>query len=294
MAVDLRDGREGSGGGPLLYKELRFEGEASGDGIFSKGITRGTKLLLIFQGRVNMCRNSADYNHWILLVNGPNADFSFYGSLKNSDSATVKYFSSPRDAVPIITGALRNADWMLLAQYYDRTGTGLREVDLQDSSFYLQDVKPQKIHPGLDWKYRQPFTPGFQFDRVEEKPDPSIVNVHLIVDVGKGGGLIQRGLSEFRMRRSAGGYQILPVEIKFADPAETGGLTRIEAAKLAHVYLEMERVHAFYCSSQQSWHLVRNNGSGVVLRKNKITTNANALSTAKWVSILLSEDDVCR
>jgi hypothetical protein len=49
-AVDIRDGRTSAGGGPLLYKEWRFEGPVTGTGIFQAGTTSATKYFLVFQG----------------------------------------------------------------------------------------------------------------------------------------------------------------------------------------------------------------------------------------------------
>lgn len=82
FGTDLHDAPEGSAGA-ILYKEWRFEGVASGSGVFQKSITRGTKFQLILQGRGNNCLSSADFNNWRLDITGPRASYAFYGSLKN-------------------------------------------------------------------------------------------------------------------------------------------------------------------------------------------------------------------
>ena len=41
-------GQQGGGGGPLLYKEWRFEGSATGAGVFKTW--RGAKFRLVLQG----------------------------------------------------------------------------------------------------------------------------------------------------------------------------------------------------------------------------------------------------
>jgi hypothetical protein len=80
-AVDTRDGRTSAGGGPLLYKEWRFEGPVTGTGIFQAGTTSATKYFLVFQGRGNACDNAHDFTHWRLEITGKKAAFAFYGAL---------------------------------------------------------------------------------------------------------------------------------------------------------------------------------------------------------------------
>jgi hypothetical protein len=61
-------GRMSGGGGPLLYKEWRFEGVVSGCGIFRAGLTASAKYFLVFQGRDNNCDNAEDFTHWRLEI----------------------------------------------------------------------------------------------------------------------------------------------------------------------------------------------------------------------------------
>jgi hypothetical protein len=85
FGADLYDHEEGSAG-PILYKEWRFEGMASGNGIFRKGMAPGTKFRLVFQGRGNNCLSSTDFRNWRLDIAGPRASYAFYGSLVNPSS----------------------------------------------------------------------------------------------------------------------------------------------------------------------------------------------------------------
>lgn len=78
--ADLHDGKQGGGGGPLLYKEVRMSGHAWGNGIFASGITADTQFRLVLQGRGNRCLSSQDFRNWNLQVSGPKAAYSFYGS----------------------------------------------------------------------------------------------------------------------------------------------------------------------------------------------------------------------
>ena len=82
--ADIRDGRTGDGGGPLLYKEWRFEGQARGTGIFRAG-TGPTKYFLVLQGRGNGCQSAEDFRHWRLEITGKGADYAFYGELANPE-----------------------------------------------------------------------------------------------------------------------------------------------------------------------------------------------------------------
>lgn len=79
FGADLHDMPEGSAG-PILYKEWRFNGLASGTGIFKKSVVRGTKFKLILQGRGNNCLSSSDFKNWRLDITGLRADYAFYGS----------------------------------------------------------------------------------------------------------------------------------------------------------------------------------------------------------------------
>jgi hypothetical protein len=79
--ADIHDGQTSPGGGPLLYKEWRFEGLASGTGFFGAGMAGPTKYVLVLQGRGNACQNAEDFKHWRLQVNGRKAEFAFYGEL---------------------------------------------------------------------------------------------------------------------------------------------------------------------------------------------------------------------
>lgn len=80
-AADIRDGRTSPGGGPLLYKEWRFEGRAAGTGFFRAGLASPAKYLLVLQGRGGGCQDAGDFTHWRLSVRGGKADYAFYGQL---------------------------------------------------------------------------------------------------------------------------------------------------------------------------------------------------------------------
>ena len=71
--------------GPNLYKEFRFKGNVSGGtGIFRSTMARPTTYLLVFQGRGNGCDNASDFTHWRLEINGPRAQYAFFGELDSA------------------------------------------------------------------------------------------------------------------------------------------------------------------------------------------------------------------
>lgn len=83
--ADIHDGQQSPGGGPLLYKEWRFEGQVSGTGLFRAGIIAPTKYLLVLQGRGNGCQSAEDFKHWRLRISGRKAEYAFYGELANPE-----------------------------------------------------------------------------------------------------------------------------------------------------------------------------------------------------------------
>jgi hypothetical protein len=79
FAVDIHDEEEGKS--PRLYKEWRFEGVPTGDGIFQAGFTAPARYTLVFQGRGNRCDNGEDFTHWRLEISGKKASYAFFGGL---------------------------------------------------------------------------------------------------------------------------------------------------------------------------------------------------------------------
>ncbi|HEX5704681.1 MAG TPA: hypothetical protein VFX97_15885 [Pyrinomonadaceae bacterium] len=79
FGADVHDGQQGGGGGPLLYKEWRFDGSATGTGVFKTW--RGAKFRLVLQGRGNHCTQAEDFKHWNLSVNHRSTSLSVYGAV---------------------------------------------------------------------------------------------------------------------------------------------------------------------------------------------------------------------
>jgi hypothetical protein len=49
-SADIHDGKLSAGGGPLLYKEWRLEGDIKGSGFFRTGTSAPAKYVLVLQG----------------------------------------------------------------------------------------------------------------------------------------------------------------------------------------------------------------------------------------------------
>ena len=79
FGADVHDGQQGGGGGPLLYKEWRFDGSATGTGVFKTW--RSAKFHLVLQGRGNHCTQAEDFKHWNLSINHRSTSLSLYGTV---------------------------------------------------------------------------------------------------------------------------------------------------------------------------------------------------------------------
>jgi hypothetical protein len=78
--VDPRDGAD-QGLGPVLYKEWKLTSKAAVTGVFASGMGPSQVITLIVQGRGNSCTSAEDFSHWTLVVEGPKANYSFFGEL---------------------------------------------------------------------------------------------------------------------------------------------------------------------------------------------------------------------
>lgn len=128
----------------------------------------------------------------------------------DADERSPLGFTSPEEAVTIVTDLLRREDWPTLARYYDLTGSSLSYDDLASGRLFVRTSRPESAHPGLPWRFRHPFTPGFTFRSARAGGRPDVVVVVVGIDIDQGGGRVQRGQSEFELGRGANGYRLLP------------------------------------------------------------------------------------
>jgi len=84
FAVDIHNGETNTAGQPLLYKEWRLQGRATGDEMFKEGFAAPARYTLIFQGRGNSCDVTNDFTHWRLEISGKKAAYAFFGELASA------------------------------------------------------------------------------------------------------------------------------------------------------------------------------------------------------------------
>lgn len=143
--------------------------------------------------------------------------------LSRTKGATMKesqglYFTGPKTAVTVISGLIEQSDWIALSRYYDLSGSGIDREELESGRFFVREERPPVSHPGGFWRIRHPFDPRFRY-RYHLSLSGDHVRVHLSIEIDQGGGMTQRGMDTFLLRKSGNGYQILPFETDEKDPA---------------------------------------------------------------------------
>jgi len=120
-------------------------------------------------------------------------------------------FSSPSEAVNLITELLNEKNFKTLAKYYDLTNSEIKITDLESGDFFIRKVRPEIAHPGGFWRYKHPFAPGFTFKsaRATTKDKVYIVEVSISIDQGMDSP-IQIGSSYFYMLKTDKGWKLLP------------------------------------------------------------------------------------
>ena len=210
--VPLPDGRLQDG--QLLYKEWRLSGPVKATGVAAFAGRNALTFDLVLQGWGTRCPDAAHFTRWLFRVRGRNLDMTLSGKLAAAEprpgDASPLYFESPQAAVAAITALLRKEDWPTLARYYDLSGTTLARAHLSSGRFFLRTEPPPVVHPGLPWKFRHPFTPGFTFRETLTPAEAGVLIVVVGIEIDEGAGRIQRGTQEFSLRESARGYQLLP------------------------------------------------------------------------------------
>jgi hypothetical protein len=101
FAVDVHNGEANSVGQPLLYKEWRLEGRATGNEMFKEGFAAPARYTLIFQGRGNRCDGTDDFTHWRLEISGKKAAYAFYGELASARPDHAQQRKLVHDAVVV-------------------------------------------------------------------------------------------------------------------------------------------------------------------------------------------------
>lgn len=135
--------------------------------------------------------------------------------MKNNEiskqSNNADFFSSPEEAIPIISELLKKNNFKTLADYYYLSGTEIDRSVLESGDFFIQNKHPEFSHPGGFWRYKHPFAPGYEYSgtRSTSRKEVYIIEVSISIDQGEGTPA-QRGFSLFYMKKSDNGWQILP------------------------------------------------------------------------------------
>lgn len=120
------------------------------------------------------------------------------------------YFTSPESAVEQITVMLENKDWSELSRCYDLTDSPIDRATLISGEFFYTDERPDVAHPAGFWHYKHPFPPAFKYGSSRNLEEPGVIEVTVEVEIEQGGGMIQRGMQTFLMRKTDKGYQVMP------------------------------------------------------------------------------------
>jgi hypothetical protein len=121
---------------------------------------------------------------------------------------TSLYFESPAQAVEISTQLLRAEQFEQLSRYYDLRDTQIDRAQLASGDFFVRRERPATAHPGGFWRFKEPFAPGFEY--ADHALAGEVATVRVTVEIDQGDGMMQRGESFFRLRKSAHGWQLLP------------------------------------------------------------------------------------
>ena len=119
------------------------------------------------------------------------------------------FFDNPKDAVVEISKLLSASDWKTLAKYYDLSNTDIDDEELTSGKFFIREERPEVAHPADFWRYKHPFSPGFDYFYSEPETEGKVL-VWVKIEIDQGDGMTQVGLQKFRMRKSKNGYQLLP------------------------------------------------------------------------------------
>lgn len=143
----------------------------------------------------------------LLIMNG----CSMMKNNNRNEISEEKYFSSPWEAVPVITDLLKKQDFKTLAAFYDLSSSKFKRADLESGEFFIQREHPELAHPAEFWRYKHPFAPGFKFDSVQSTGEEDVYIVTVMIEIEQGeGSPSQKAFDNFHMIKSAKGWQILP------------------------------------------------------------------------------------
>jgi len=138
----------------------------------------------------------------------------FMNDKNQKDNSKTYYFSSPAEAIPIITGLLEKKNFKMLARYYNLSNSEIKLSELESGDFFIRKERPEIAHPAGFWRYKHPFAPGFKFSGVQATAKDSIYIVEVSISIDQGPESPEQiGLSYFYMLKSDSGWKILPDQV---------------------------------------------------------------------------------
>jgi hypothetical protein len=135
------------------------------------------------------------------------------------DRSKTYYFSSPAEAIQIISALLEKNNFTILARYYDLSNSEIKLSELESGDFFIRKDRPEIAHPAEFWRYKHPFAPGFKFKSVQATAKDAIYIVEVSISIDQGSDSPkQTGLSYFYMVKSDKGWKILPDQVTENEP----------------------------------------------------------------------------
>ena len=130
------------------------------------------------------------------------------------DKSKTYYFSSPAEAIQIISELLERKNFKILARYYDLSNSEIKLSELESGDFFIRKERPEIAHPSEFWRYKHPFAPGFKFKSVQATAKDAIYIVEVSISIDQGSDSPKQiGLSYFYMVKSDKGWKILPDQV---------------------------------------------------------------------------------
>ncbi len=130
------------------------------------------------------------------------------------DMSQTYYFSSPAEAIQIITELLEKNNFKILAKYYDLSNSEIKLSELESGDFFIRKERPEIAHPAGFWRYKHPFAPGFTFNSVQTTAKDAIYIVEVSISIDQGSDSPKQiGLSYFYMVKSDKGWKVLPDQV---------------------------------------------------------------------------------
>ena len=138
----------------------------------------------------------------------------FMNDNNQKDISKTYYFSSPAEAIQIISELLEKKNFKILAKYYDLSNSEIKLSELESGDFFIRKERPEFAHPAGFWCYKHPFAPGFTLNRVRSTDKDAVYLIEVSISINQGSDSPEQiGLSYFYMVKSEKGWKVLPDQV---------------------------------------------------------------------------------